>query len=939
MSRILVLAVAITLAAHSLAASDSAPAYVDVRPAEAVFAGGQRAIRVLVRDVQTPAPMVVRTGDRVLWSGTLAAGNSNLLVPGGLNETIDIPVRVDIAGTVAFEDRLALTPVPTRELHLLADFHFGIGGSAPHSEVEQKQGQNLRKAVELGITTADFPEAARFRVNVVGASAVERYLDQAGAEERRAFADAVGFGTISLTATETNMLTGLATPEELRAWTMAARRVQAQYGFAPVRSAVLTTTSGLSWPVVGALAESGVRYLSVGPGGGFGLPSRGNGDDHAWQALGDKPFWWVSQSGEERLLVWMAARGCASLNRRSTPIKTGGQLGRDDILGYAGDLTAGGYPYDLAQVRCPIDVGDGPSDLDLSAFVRDWNARFETPRLVINTADALFAEFEHRYGRNLPEQAGDLTPYGEENALSTPADVATIRSAVRRLAQADALSAMSGVLLSTDSRAKAWIEILRWHERARGAFDGKDPPGRPDIPAHLKDQRLSAERADTSARAILDAATPRLGWTGTGIDVVNTLSWQRSGLLLLPAAWSTAGDRVLAGNDVLPSQRLKDGSLAVWVDHLLPFRSIRLRVRPGQPGLPRQPVRVDGTTIDNSRLRLTLNEAAGAVSSLRWAGADGHDFVAGAPGLFRYVYVPGGDPAQAVGGTGGRLTIEDAGPIVATVRIDDAVPGTSASSLRIRMVASTDVVSVQLEVNKTRSRSKESAHMAFPLDIPGGVTRVDQGEALVEIGRDQLPGSCREFIGAHSTVDVSGPRLGFSIVSQDAPLIELGALTDERLTDAGSRSWRGSVVPGTTLYAYLLRNDWGASDRTGHEGPMTFRFSVRPHGAFDPVELWRLGAEQDYPLIAYISDSSVAPMRPPFTIQGASVVVSSLRQEGGGLVARLYNPSTSQAVIRLLPGPLTSRILSQDRSGQFTTPAVEPLTVPAHGTRVILIER
>ncbi|MEW5982263.1 MAG: hypothetical protein AB1806_07815 [Acidobacteriota bacterium] len=944
---------------------------------EAVLAGGRRAIRVEISHIGEDAPVVVRTGDRVLWSGQVDTGHSGLLVPAGPNEEMNLPVRVELGGAVTFDGQLALTPVQRRELHLLPHSHVDIGYSDPQPEVERKQWKNLEDAVGLGLRTADYPAGARFKWNVEGLWSVESYLAQASPDQRRAFIAAVKNGTIGLQANYASILTGLATPEELRAWTMAARRLQAEYGFDPIRSVMHTDVPGLSWTVVAALAESGVRYFSSGPNYMPGLPDGGDRIGATLKALGDWPFWWVSQSGEERLLFWMAGRGYSWFHGLNVGHVS--DRGRDAILEYARALTANAYPYDLVQVRYTIRGDNGPVDPDLPDFVRAWNERFETPRLVIDTTESLFAEFERRHGRDLPEMAGDMTPYWEDGALSSAAEETAVRGAARRLAQAERLSVLAGIRLPPDRRAEAWRNILLWHEHTWGAADSISQPDRPDVMAQWEYKRQFAVQASRQTRALLEGATPRIEWTGTGIDVINTLSWQRSGLVLLPAAWSTAGDRVLAGNEVLPSQRLSDGTLAVWVDRLMPFRSVRLRVRSGKPGLPRQPVRVDGAVVDNSRLGLTLDEERGAVTSLRWAGADGHEFVSGDPGLFRYLYVPGRDPGEAVGGSLGRLTIEDAGPIVATVRLDGAFPGTTASTLRIRMVASTDVFWVQLDLDKARVRAKESAHVAFPLRVPGGVTRVDLGEALVEIGRDQLPGSCRDFIGAHSAVDVSNDSLGLSLVSQDAPLIELGAITDERIHDSGTRAWRERVSPGATLYAYLLNNYWHTNFKADQSGPLSFRFAVRPHGAFDPVELWRMGAEQDYPLVAFISDNSVPPIRPPFTIQGASVVVSSLREEGGAITARLYNASDSQAVVRLHPGPMVSALLGQDRDGRFTVPLSastrndgrdsfppnvvgsarsalspegastlpylrieglsEPITLPAHGTRVIQVVR
>jgi hypothetical protein len=169
---------------------------------------------------------------------------------------------------------------------------------------------------------------------------------------------------------------------------------------------------------------------------------------------------------------------------------------------------------------------------------------------------------------------------------------------------------------------------------------------------------------------------------------------------------------------------------------------------------------------------------------------------------------------------------------------------------RFTVVAGSDLVFAEIALHKLAVREKESGHVAFPFAVPGGVIRVDQGEALVEIERDQLPGSCRDFIGVQSAIDASGASVGISLVSRDAPLIELGALTDERQADGRTRVWRTQAAPGTFLYAYLFNNYWHTNYKADQAGPMTFRFVLRPHAAFDAAALRRLSDEQDFPLLA-----------------------------------------------------------------------------------------
>jgi len=916
--------------------------YIRVRPEEAVFADGQRAIRIEMSRVSDTQAFRVDAGGAPV-SFEAGPGYRTSLVRAGANTSRNQTVTVSVAGsaTPLLSQTLSLSVVKPRTLHLLPHSHVDIGYSDPQPEVERKQWKNLRDAVELGRRTADYPVEARFRWNVEGLWSVETYLAQASRDERVAFVDAVKQGTIGLQGNYTNILTGLATPEELRRWTDAARRLRAQYGFGPMLSAMHTDIPGLSWPVVAALAQGGVRYFSSGPNYMPGLPDGGDRIGNTLKALGDKPFWWASPSGDDRLLFWMAGRGYSWFHGLNMGRMT--ERSRDDVLAYVRALAEDSYPYEMVQVRYTIGGDNGPVDPGLPDAVKAWNETFATPRLVISTAEAMFAEFERRYGAELPTRAGDMTPYWEDGAISSAAEEISTRAAARRLAQADALWAMTAPANYPAAQvADAWRNVLLWHEHTWGAADSISQPDRADVVAQWEYKRAFAVNAEAMSRQILAAAAPR---PGPEIEIVNTLGWVRSGLVFLPKAQSSIGDLVRgADGKVLPSQRLSDGRLAIWIDGVPAFGSKRLRLTPGRGEAPKKPIAFDGPTIDTGALRVQIDNNTGAIAQFSWRTSAIREMSQGLPPptseprapitqagggprpptapivgatvtrtkgqpetrlnsgpLGQYLYVPGRDLSLVAGRTGGKLTLVESGPLVTIVRVDGPGPGTTNVRQTVQLVAGSDIAQFTVDLDKTSVRTKESAHLAFPFAVPGGVVRVDLGEAIVRPDETQLPGSCRDFIGAHSAVDISGQNYGVSLVTLDAPLVEIGAITDERQNDRGTRSWRDRTAPGTTLYAYLLNNYWHTNYKADQQGPLSYRFAIRPHGVFDPVALRKLSEDQDQPLLAFPVDPAAPPVRSPFRIESAAVVVAGMTPADGGraIEVRLYNPTdvTASAVI------------------------------------------
>ena len=354
----------------------------------------------------------------------------------------------------------------------------------------------------------------------------------------------------------------------------------------------------------------------------------------------------------------------------------------------------------------------------------------------------------------------------------------------------------------------------------------------------------------------------------------------------------------------LPSQRLGDGRLAVLVDRVPALGALRLALSKAMAFAPGLPARVEtDLTIDNGILRVAVDRTTGDIRSLRSSRAPGKELASPSRGLNSYLYVAGRDPSQAVGPGIAHVFVDEPGSLVATLRIESSAPGARSLVRRVTVTSGGQLVEIEDVLDKTAVRAKESAHVAFPFNLPDATVRVDEGAAIVVPERDQLDGSCRDFIGVHSAVDLSAGGVGVSVATLDAPLMELGAITDERQDPkARVRAWRAETAAGSTVYAYLLNNYWHTNYKADQEGVLVFRFALRPHGAFDEVALRRFGAEQEQPLLAYVVDARAPMPRAPFRVEGAGVTVSSIRAagDGGSLIVRLYNASRSRSVARLV---------------------------------------
>ena len=721
----------------------------------------------------------------------------------------------------------------------------------------------------------------------------------------------------------------------------------------PIDSAMITDIPSYSWSVVPALVQSGVKYFSSGPNYMPNLADGGDRIGYAMKAWADKPFYWVSPSGREKLLFWMAGRGYSwfhGLNMGSLP-----KAPPYRIFEYLNALEAAGYPYSMVQVRYTVGGDNGPPDPELADHVRGWNERYASPRIVVATASEMFAELERRHGGAIPVVRGDFTGYWEDGAASTARETAMARAAASRIVQAEALWSVLGKDgFPAAKDAEAWRQVVLWSEHTWGAHDSVSNPDGEGPRAQWAYKKAFAETADRLSRELLAEAAARgpegpaaeAGRARTAIDVVNTSSWERTDLVLAPAELSAAGDLVRdAGGAVVPSQRLRTGELAFVARSVPGFGARRYIVEAGRAG-GTGAARADGPEVGNGSLRAAVDGGTGAVRSLVWSDGRGRELVdaAAQPGLAHYLYVPGLDPKTARTVSAVRVRPGESGPVVASLVVESDAPGARGLVREYRVVDGLARLDVAVTVDKALVRDKESVHLAFPFAVPGGAVRVDVGWGPVRPEADQIEGACRDFFCARDSVDLSNADFGVTWTALDAPLVEVGAMTDETPRENGRRAWLRRLEPSTTLFSYAMNNYWHTNYKADQEGPVTLRYAVAPHSGSGAAAAKRLGLEAAAPLVALAADPAAPVPRFPLAVESGTFVAMSLKpsKDGRAWVLRLLNACDAPRAL-VLGGEAVDagRVFLSDLEERELAPhsAAAPVEAPAFGILTLRIAR
>jgi hypothetical protein len=686
---------------------------------------------------------------------------------------------------------------------------------------------------------------------------------------------------------------------------------------------MISDVPGLIWGIVPSRAQAGVKYISDGPNASSGMVGDRIGYVRVqWE---NHPFVWVSPSGKERAIYW-GAQGGYSIGHHCASI-------RDAIAELTTQLEEWGYPYDIVQLRWTKGDNGGPDESVMPA-VRDWNAKYAWPKLIISTTSEMFHEFEKRYGDTLPVYRGDMTPYWEDGAGSSARETGINRLASDRMTQGEILwTLLKPDALPADGYAEALKNIAMYSEHTWGAYNSISAPDSDFVRAQWKIKQAFALDGESETKKLLADALATRGpapETASAIDVFNTASWPRTDLVTLPKTMKLAGDIVKDDHgEPAPSQRLASGELVFIAKDIPPFGGRRFTVEAGSAS-GSGAAKAEAVTLADSTITLKLDPKSGAIASLRANNVD-HEFVNAAAnvGLNEYVYLPGGNVKNAQRNGPTKISVKDNGPLVASLLVESEAPGCNKLVREIRLVSGLDRVEIIDTIDKKAVRSVEGVHFGFGFNVPNAALRINIPWGVIQPEKDQLAGACKNWFSVERWVDISNDQLGVTWSTMEAPLLEVGGLTANLpRSQPNPKAYLSRIEASPTIYSWVMNNHWHTNYRADQEGETVFRYAIRPHNRYDQVAAARFGVESTEPLIAAPA-AGPAPSGSLVEISSGPIMITSLTPsstDGKALRLRLYNTADTTAQALLKWNAVTPKNVSvSDLSGLPGGPAIGTL--------------
>lgn len=823
--------------------------------------------------------------------------------------------------------------------------HLDIGYTGLQETVQKLQVRNIDVGIDLARKTQHYPEGARFIWNPEATWVVNSYLEHATKEKRKKLIAAVKKGWVQIDGAFANMNTSICSGEELMRMFRNQQTIQSVTGV-PITTMVQMDNPGGSWGLVEAAAKNGIKGFISFPNT-FDLR-------RTWE---DKPFYWIAPDGKSKLLFLQATPYGLGYTLKGSKYGLGKVQSFTDtcdrlhtptpmknfldpfVFDETARLERANLPYDIFALTWSM-ADNCLIDADLPEAVKQWNATYAYPKLIIAGSKEILQAYEKKYSGIIPSYSGDFTEFWTDGLGSDARRVACSRIGKENLVQAETLWA----LLDRKKEApvqefhEGWENLLLAAEHTWGAQN----PGTPLAKKIEGNKAAFFENAakisnDLIAKALEPVADPG----SDGIAVINTLSWPRSGLVVLSAQQSKAGDRVLdeANHEVL-SQRLTNGELIFQSGNIPALGSKMYKVVPGKCSIAATMIAANNT-LQNERLSLTIDAKTGGIKSMIDLKTK-RELVdtLSAFQLNSFNYVPGvwngrDSSRSIIPVTDVAVHVKEQGPLMASLLITGKAPGCKWETREVKLIKDQPVVEFTNTIDKLPIRKKEAIHYGFAFNVPGGNIKMDIPWGIMRPGQDQLPGANRNWLAFQRWIDVSNKDYGVTWTAIESPVVELGQISGTILDGARQVDRWIKKLPATqTIISWPVNNHWNTNFPPEQEGIITERYAMVVHGQYDVTAANQFGVEQHRPLIA-VPGKSNPVNRSLVSLDNCKVVISALKvsDDNKAVIVRLRSLSDKAEKINLgFPSGMPKSVFTCTPGEKPLQKSTGHIELPQYGT-------
>ncbi len=811
-------------------------AKVEFLNAPVLFKENGKSLQQVIASYRAEAPgkITFNYGGREILKADLVKGNNRyLLTFPAVSKSKKITVSAKIDDKAAEKYPVTLVPPKKWVIDFVQHSHTDIGYTRPQSEILAEHLRYIDYALDYCDQTDGMPDDAKFRWTCEVAWVAREYLRTRPASQIERFKKRIAEGRIEVTGMYVNMAE-IADENTMYDFLQPMKEFD-KHGI-PVKTIMQNDVNGIAWCLPDYFRNTGVKYLILGIN-----------ETRSIRPF-DKPtaFWWEAPSGE-RLLAF---RADIQMTGNNFGLVT--TLAPQNMLWHLADLDSRGYPLDrIIILFSGYYTDNAPPSTAACEQVKEWNEKYEYPKLRLALASEFPEYVEKNYADKLPVHRNAWLDWWSDGFGSTSRETAEIRK-TQNLKQVDdglfaMVSMMGGEL---DPALESKMEHISdnaifFDEHTVGAAESISHPYSENTTKQwlmkgayaweaLKKVTLLNEEALARFQPFLKKAAFPV------IYVINSMGWSRSGNIeifidneIIPVENKFRITDIASGKEV-PAQvlnRRREG--AWWVLEVsdipaMGYKALKVEVSTE----PATGEVASGTEVlENRFYKLVINKTTGSISSLF-------------DKELNQELVDSQNPyniGQPVRETSAK---RDVSPFIRTtafnVKVDKGINGNVWESVKIsadmegfekgtegspkgieteiRLYKNVKKIELKYMAHKLIITDPEALYVAFPFSLPGSRIVFETIGGTLTQGQ-QLPGSSSDWNVAQNFVSVRGKKGQIVVVSNEIPLWHF--------SDFNMNKYERYPKQGKTwLYSWVMNNYWFTNFRAYQEGGFSWSYQM-----------------------------------------------------------------------------------------------------------------
>jgi hypothetical protein len=731
------------------------------------------------------------------------------------------------------------------EIFLVQHAHTDIGYTRAQTEILPEHVRYIDYALDYCDATDNYPDFAKFKWTCETSWAVSEYIKTRPKAQIERLIKRINEGRIEVAGMlfnfneviDENLLTSSLQPLK----DIKAEGIK-------IESAMQNDVNGIAWSLIDYFNSIGIKYLNMGT------------HNHRALLVFDKPtlFWWQAPSGKKLLTMradhYMTGTNWGITGNNISKLET-------QMAAHLQDLEEKQYPFNEIIIQYSgYHTDNSPPSTFACDNIKDWNAKYETPKLRNATVGEYMKYMESKYTDSIKTYQAAWPDWWTDGAASAPQELAAVRKTQSDIVANKAALSMSRVLgAKVEDKVFSTIEelnenLLFYDEHTYGAAESIREPFCENSIIQRREKEAYAWTSVKKSRMVkeyalgqLQAFIPRTD--KSTITIFNPLSFRRSTYHtlyidneILPVdkqfkISDSEGKRVEA---TLVNSRSDGNYWMLFLKDLPAFGYKTYQIEIIDRKKRHSNREKESNILENKFYKITIDKKLGTISSIfdkelnreivdnksEWKFAQ---FINEKLGSRSQMEAYSLTDFERVTAENIKISKVKYKPSFRSIEISANSPtliNPNGLKIEIRLYKSSKLIELKYKITKKSILDPEGIYVSLPFKMEDYQLSYQAQGGMVTPGQNQLPGSSSEWHTVQDYVKLSNDQFKVLVSCEEIPLMLFGEMIPQQFG-------RIAKVEKPHMYSFVYNNYWVTNFNSDFVGELNWSYKITSSKTLD----------------------------------------------------------------------------------------------------------